>query len=66
MANALAAATAAAAARHRRTTQIAAGLSAAGVVPGRFERVDQGQPFLAVVDYAHTPDGLEQVLDSGP
>jgi len=31
-------------------------------VPGRFERVDQGQPFLVVVDYAHTDDALRNVL----
>ncbi|MGQ0549579.1 MAG: UDP-N-acetylmuramoyl-L-alanyl-D-glutamate--2,6-diaminopimelate ligase [Armatimonadota bacterium] len=31
-------------------------------VPGRFEAVEEGQPFAAVVDYAHTPDGLENVL----
>ncbi len=42
--------------------QIAAGLAAAGPVPGRFERIDEGQDFLAAVDYAHTPDGLEQLL----
>ena len=41
---------------------IAAGLAAAGSVPGRFEPVDAGQPFTVLVDYAHTPDGLEQVL----
>ncbi|MGY2875293.1 UDP-N-acetylmuramoyl-L-alanyl-D-glutamate--2,6-diaminopimelate ligase [Marmoricola sp. URHA0025 HA25] len=31
-------------------------------VPGRLERVDAGQPFLAVVDYAHKPDALEATL----
>jgi UDP-N-acetylmuramoyl-L-alanyl-D-glutamate--2,6-diaminopimelate ligase len=41
---------------------IAAGLSSLASVPGRFERVEAGQPFPIVVDYAHTPDGLAQVL----
>lgn len=41
---------------------IAAGLEAIESVPGRFERVDAGQPFTVLVDYAHTPDGLENVL----
>jgi UDP-N-acetylmuramoyl-L-alanyl-D-glutamate--2,6-diaminopimelate ligase len=31
-------------------------------VPGRFERIDCGQPFSVVVDYAHSPDGLENIL----
>jgi UDP-N-acetylmuramoyl-L-alanyl-D-glutamate--2,6-diaminopimelate ligase len=38
------------------------GLSGMPAVPGRLERVDQGQPFLVVVDYAHTPDALERAL----
>jgi UDP-N-acetylmuramoyl-L-alanyl-D-glutamate--2,6-diaminopimelate ligase len=31
-------------------------------VPGRFESIDEGQPFAVIVDYAHTPDSLENVL----
>lgn len=33
-------------------------------VPGRMERVERGQPFLVIVDYAHTPDALGRVLDT--
>jgi UDP-N-acetylmuramoyl-L-alanyl-D-glutamate--2,6-diaminopimelate ligase len=44
------------------TEIIAKGLEAASPVPGRFELVDAGQPFLVVVDYAHTPDGITQAL----
>lgn len=44
---------------------IAAGLASLTGVPGRFERIDAGQGFLAAVDYAHTPDGLEQLLGAG-
>jgi UDP-N-acetylmuramoyl-L-alanyl-D-glutamate--2,6-diaminopimelate ligase len=40
----------------------AAGLAFAGRVPGRFEPVDEGQGFAVLVDYAHTPDSLENVL----
>ncbi len=41
---------------------LAAALAEAGRVPGRFEPVDEGQPFAVLVDYAHTPDSLENVL----
>jgi UDP-N-acetylmuramoyl-L-alanyl-D-glutamate--2,6-diaminopimelate ligase len=37
-------------------------LAGAGRVPGRFEPVDEGQPFAVLVDYAHTPDSLENML----
>jgi len=40
----------------------AAGLARAGRVPGRFEPIDEGQGFTILVDYAHTPDSLENVL----
>ena len=59
--NALAAATAAEAVG-LPLDAIVEGLAAAALVDGRFERVEQGQPFLAAVDYAHTPDGLRQLL----
>ncbi|HTW12623.1 MAG TPA: UDP-N-acetylmuramoyl-L-alanyl-D-glutamate--2,6-diaminopimelate ligase, partial [Solirubrobacteraceae bacterium] len=39
-----------------------AAIEQAGQVPGRFETVDEGQPFAVLVDYAHTPDSLENVL----
>src|SRR5215213_1451866 len=41
---------------------IAAALPGFGRVPGRFEPVDEGQDFGLLVDYAHTPDSLENVL----
>jgi UDP-N-acetylmuramoyl-L-alanyl-D-glutamate--2,6-diaminopimelate ligase len=37
-------------------------LGSAEQVPGRFELIDEGQPFGVLVDYAHTPDSLENVL----
>jgi UDP-N-acetylmuramoyl-L-alanyl-D-glutamate--2,6-diaminopimelate ligase len=41
---------------------IARGIASLQAVPGRFERVDEGQPFVVVVDYAHTPDALENTI----
>ena len=61
VANALAAA---AAARELGVASgaVAVGLSSLASVPGRNEPVDRGQPFSVLVDYAHTPDALEQTL----
>ncbi len=42
----------------------AGALARAGQVPGRFEPIAEGQPFAVLVDYAHTPDSLENVLRS--
>jgi UDP-N-acetylmuramoyl-L-alanyl-D-glutamate--2,6-diaminopimelate ligase len=41
---------------------IAATLATLPGVPGRMERIEAGQPFMVVVDYAHTADSLEKVL----
>jgi UDP-N-acetylmuramoyl-L-alanyl-D-glutamate--2,6-diaminopimelate ligase len=41
---------------------IAAGLASVSTIPGRLERVDAGQPFSVLVDYAHTPDALRAAL----
>jgi UDP-N-acetylmuramoyl-L-alanyl-D-glutamate--2,6-diaminopimelate ligase len=42
----------------------AAAVSSAGLVPGRFQPVDEGQDFAVLVDYAHTPDSLQNVLEA--
>jgi UDP-N-acetylmuramoyl-L-alanyl-D-glutamate--2,6-diaminopimelate ligase len=39
------------------------GIEECSAVPGRFERVDSGQPFMVVVDYAHTDDALKNVIE---
>lgn len=41
---------------------VVSGLEAAPQVPGRLERVEAGQPFSVLVDYAHTPDSLEKAI----
>lgn len=43
---------------------IQAGIRNLKAVPGRFEKVDEGQPYLVVVDYAHTDDALRNVLET--
>jgi UDP-N-acetylmuramoyl-L-alanyl-D-glutamate--2,6-diaminopimelate ligase len=42
--------------------RIREGIESLKVVPGRSERVDAGQDFTVIVDYAHTPDALENLL----
>ncbi len=44
--------------------ELAAGIAASPGVPGRMERVDAGQPFTAIVDYAHKPDAVTAVLEA--
>ena len=44
--------------------RIEEGLTDLKAVPGRFERIDEGQSFLVIVDYAHTDDALRNVLST--
>ncbi len=57
----LLAASAAAYARGLSVEQIQAGAASLACVPGRFQTVDEGQPFTVVVDYAHTDDALRNL-----
>jgi UDP-N-acetylmuramoyl-L-alanyl-D-glutamate--2,6-diaminopimelate ligase len=43
---------------------VRAGLESVTGVPGRMQRIDAGQPFTLIVDYAHTADSLAKVLDN--
>jgi UDP-N-acetylmuramoyl-L-alanyl-D-glutamate--2,6-diaminopimelate ligase len=52
----------AAQAAHIPNESIEAGIRALESVPGRFQRVDAGQPFLVIVDFAHTDDALENLI----
>src|SRR6266566_1904267 len=45
-----------------KPADIARGLAGVTGITGRMERIDMGQPFSVIVDYAHTPDSLEKVL----
>ena len=57
----LLAASAAAYARGLSLEEIQAGVASLACVPGRFQTVDEGQPFTVVVDYAHTDDALRNL-----
>jgi UDP-N-acetylmuramoyl-L-alanyl-D-glutamate--2,6-diaminopimelate ligase len=45
-------------------TKIEDGITNLEQVPGRFERIDEGQPFLVVVDYAHADDALRNLIST--
>ncbi len=42
-----------------------AGIEAVDMIPGRMERIDEGQDFIAIVDFAHTPNALKRALEAG-
>lgn len=44
---------------------INAGIAAVELIPGRMERIDEGQDFIAMVDFAHTPNALKRALEAG-
>jgi UDP-N-acetylmuramoyl-L-alanyl-D-glutamate--2,6-diaminopimelate ligase len=44
--------------------KIEEGIASLELVPGRFQRIDEGQPFLVVVDYAHTDDALRNLIST--
>ena len=60
--NALAAITAAVATLGVSPAAVGRGIAALPGVPGRMERINEGQPFTAVVDFAHTPNSLRRAL----
>jgi UDP-N-acetylmuramoyl-L-alanyl-D-glutamate--2,6-diaminopimelate ligase len=44
---------------------IQVGLEAVDIISGRMERIDEGQPFLTIVDFAHTPNALTRAIEAG-
>lgn len=66
--NALAAATASSALLsddvERLRAAVVDGIRAVPLIPGRMERIDEGQDFLAIVDFAHTPNALKRALEA--
>ena len=44
--------------------KIEQGIASLEMVPGRFQRIDEGQPFLVIVDYAHTDDALRNLIST--
>jgi UDP-N-acetylmuramoyl-L-alanyl-D-glutamate--2,6-diaminopimelate ligase len=60
--NCLAAAIAALAVLQLSPKAVRQGVAALAGIPGRMERIDAGQPFLALVDFAHTPNSLRRAL----
>ncbi len=49
----------------RFETHVQAGLDTMPPIPGRMERIDAGQDYLAIVDFAHTPNALRRALEAG-
>jgi UDP-N-acetylmuramoyl-L-alanyl-D-glutamate--2,6-diaminopimelate ligase len=45
--------------------QLQAGIAALDTLYGRMHPIQRGQPFLVMVDFAHTPDGIEKAIDAG-
>jgi UDP-N-acetylmuramoyl-L-alanyl-D-glutamate--2,6-diaminopimelate ligase len=59
---AIAASSVVAVVREREGFGIESGLEQVKSIPGRMERIDEGQDFIAIVDFAHTPNALEKAL----
>jgi UDP-N-acetylmuramoyl-L-alanyl-D-glutamate--2,6-diaminopimelate ligase len=63
--NCLAALTAAVRGLNIRPESVVQGIAALKGVPGRMERIDLGQPFTSIVDFAHTPNALRVAINTG-